>query len=173
MISKTLLAGCFIWAVFLFTLLILRPKSKLHSPLLNPAGSTPRWIIPVVLLLTILLCIIPMGLSPYYNGERPDFTNQYELMAESILNGHLYIDYPDIDPKLLALDNPYDFEARKAAEVSYHWDHAFYNGRYYMYFGIVPSLSLSYRYKPNHLSCDTNICLFVYMWYIYNILYTC
>ena len=41
MISKTLLAGCFIWAVFLFTLLILRPKSKLHSPLLNPAGSTP------------------------------------------------------------------------------------------------------------------------------------
>ncbi len=148
MISKTLLAGCFIWAVFLFTLLILRPKSKLHSPLLNPAGSTPpRWIISVVLLLTILLSIIPMGLSPSYNGERPDFTNQYELMAESILNGHLYIDYPDIDPKLLALDNPYDFEARKAAEVSYHWDHAFYNGRYYMYFGIVPVFLLFLPYR--------------------------
>ena len=68
-------------------------------------------------------------------------------MAESILNGHLYIDYPDIDPKLLALDNPYDFEARKAAEVSYHWDHAFYNGRYYMYFGIVPVFLLFLPYR--------------------------
>ena len=32
--------------------------------------------------------------------------------------------------------------ARKEAGVSVHWDHAYYNGHYYMYFGVVPVLLL-------------------------------
>lgn len=139
MISKTLLAGYLIWGVFLAVLFCMRPGSRLHEITPETLNNTVRrWLIMAVLAPVILLCILPMGLSPSYNGEIPDFTNQYELMAESILNGHLYIEYDDIDPKLLAMDNPYDFEARKAEGVSYHWDHAFYNEHYYMYFGVVP-----------------------------------
>ena len=49
----------------------------------------------------------------------------------------------EADPpaELLALENPYDAGARDAAQINdIHWDHAFYNGRYYVYFGIVPCL---------------------------------
>lgn len=149
MISKTLLAGYFVWGILLLLLFCLRPKSRLHTITLESANSifSLRWICLAVSAATILVCILPMGLSPSYNGETPDYTNQYELMAESLLDGHLYLDYDDIDPKLLAMENPYDFEARKANEVSYHWDHAFYKGHYYMYFGVVPVFLVFLPYR--------------------------
>ena len=39
---------------------------------------------------------------------------------------------------MLEMDNPYDPELRTQEGVEYHPDHAFYNGKYYMYFGVVP-----------------------------------
>ena len=77
-----------------------------------------------------------MALNSVWNGEKPGHRNQYEILAESILDGQINLDYNDMDPKLLELDNPYDPSLREG--VSYHWDHAFYNGKYYMYFGVVP-----------------------------------
>ena len=38
------------------------------------------------------------------------------------------------------LENPYDTAARQAAAPDALWDVAYYNGRYYVYFGIVPCL---------------------------------
>jgi hypothetical protein len=88
-------------------------------------------------LLTTLVCILPMDLFPIWNGEIPGHRNQYELMAEAILDGRIDFAYGDEDT-LAGLKNPYDPEERKEAGVFYHWDHAYYNGKYYMYFGIVP-----------------------------------
>ena len=73
--------------------------------------------------------------------------NQYELTADAFLNGQLYLDYGDMDPRLLAMSNPYDTKARRELGVRYHWDHAFYNGHYYMYFGVVPVFLLFIPYK--------------------------
>ncbi len=73
--------------------------------------------------------------------------NQYELMADALLAGRLDIDYGDMDPRLLSMDNPYDTKARRELGVRYHWDHAFYNGKYYMYFGVVPVFLLFIPYK--------------------------
>ena len=45
---------------------------------------------------------------------------------------------------LKSLSNPYDYRLRsmtlEPAGVSYLWDAAYYIGRYYVYFGIVPEL---------------------------------
>ena len=65
---------------------------------------------------------------------------QYEELSEAMANGHLYVDNNDIDPKLLAMENPYDRNERERLDVSYLWDHAFYNGHYYVYFGVVPEI---------------------------------
>lgn len=145
--SKTLLAGYVIWGGFLLILFGLRPKSFLHGITPENTSRAAKGLTAAVFIFTVLLCVLPMGLSPSYNGENPDYMNQYELLAESLSNGHVYIDYDDVDPKLLALDNPYDPEARKAAGVSFHWDHAFYKGRYYMYFGVVPVFLLFLPYR--------------------------
>ena len=64
---------------------------------------------------------------------------QYGSLAHSLLNGRLDL-MQDPPEELLALDNPYDSTAREAAQVNSLWDHAYYNGRYYVYFGIVPCL---------------------------------
>lgn len=77
----------------------------------------------------------------------PGHRDQYERMAQSILNGHLYLEYEDVDPRLSEMENPYDPQARKELGIYYHWDHAFYNGKYYMYFGIVPVFLLFLPYQ--------------------------
>jgi len=90
-----------------------------------------------VAVLTILTCVLPMDDLPLWNGEIPGHRNQYELMAEAILDGRIDFAYGD-EAELETLKNPYDPDERKESGVKYHWDHAYYDGHYYMYFGIVP-----------------------------------
>lgn len=91
----------------------------------------------IVALITIIICVKPMADLPLWNGEIPGHRNQYELMAEAILDGRIDFAYGD-ESGLETLQNPYDPDERKEAGVKYHWDHAYYDGHYYMYFGIVP-----------------------------------
>ena len=109
-----------------------------RSKKLTDCGRREKITIGVVLVILILLCTLPMGLAPGWNGEDPGATNQYELVAEAILNGHINIDNGDVDPLLLQMDNPYDPQARVDLGVDYRWDTAYYHGHYYMYFGVVP-----------------------------------
>lgn len=91
----------------------------------------------VAALITIIICVLPMDDLPLWNGEIPGHRNQYELMAEAILDGRIDFVYGD-EAELETLKNPYDPNERKESGVKYHWDHAYYDGHYYMYFGIVP-----------------------------------
>src|SRR5699024_1927674 len=64
----------------------------------------------------------------------------YGALAHSLLNGRLDLE-EDPPPELAAMENPYDATARDALNIQGgRWDHAYYNGRYYVYFGIVPCL---------------------------------
>lgn len=94
-----------------------------------------------VAMLLVISCVMPMGLSPIHNGDQENFRNQYEMITESFLNGQLHFQYK-ADERLLAMENPYDTMERINQNISFHWDHALYNGRYYMYFGVVPVLLL-------------------------------
>ena len=79
------------------------------------------------LLITAIIYLVigcwAMTLSPVWNGEIPHQRNQYEEMAQSLMEGHLWIDHP-VDPKLEQLEDPYDPAARKAAGAKGQWDHA-------------------------------------------------
>jgi len=48
---------------------------------------------------------------------------------------------------LSELENPYDTQARDSAG-SYSWDHVYYNGHYYSYYGIAPVILL---FMPYHM----------------------
>ena len=70
--------------------------------------------------------------------------NQYALLADALIEGKFVLDLP-VSPDLAALPNPYDFKARAAfgsEENPIFWDHAFYKGQYYSYFGVVPAVFL-------------------------------
>ena len=61
--------------------------------------------------------------------------NIYYQQFAAYLKGQLHLDVP-VDEGLLSLSNPYDPSKRAGLEVL--WDHAFYNGKYYSYYGHAP-----------------------------------
>jgi hypothetical protein len=72
---------------------------------------------------------------------------QYQQLAESFLNGHLYLE-TEVPDFLLEMENPYDYALRTAQKQYYYWDAALYGEHYYVYFGVVPVLLL---YLPYHV----------------------
>ena len=103
---------------------------------------------------------------------------QYNYLAESLAKGHVWL---DIEPPsaLEKMDNPYDpvlrYRELKGADESCIVDLAYYNGRYYSYFGIVPEILLFlpfYLITGNHLYCGAAILLvgvlfaFAALWFV-------
>lgn len=141
--------GGYIW-LYVGFLLVFVFAFRPHSPFHTATVDKLTWLRGILAVLTatatVVACVGPMGRLSVWNGENPEHRNQYELMAEALLDGRIHLEYGD-EEALAQLDNPYDPEERKAAGVSYQWDHAFYNGRYYMYFGIVPVLLVFLPYR--------------------------
>lgn len=121
------------WTLIIYSV---RHGTIICNKTIDAINHKDRFIIAFTMIFTILLWILPMSFCPIWNGEIPSHRNQYEVLAESILDGRINLDYGDMDPRLLELENPYDPNLREG--IPCHWDHAFYNGSYYMYFGVVP-----------------------------------
>ncbi len=65
-------------------------------------------------------------------------------LFDAFKKGQLNLDYP-VDAKLIALgEDVYDPAARTAAGASFLFDHAFYGGKYYCYFGAAPVILVSF-----------------------------
>ncbi|MBR3036698.1 MAG: hypothetical protein IKI54_05350 [Lachnospiraceae bacterium] len=143
-----ILLGLLIWVIVIGLLVAAGPWKKLHRILLSDLTPLRLGIIAGTATIVILFLILPMGLDPVWNGENHGHRNQYEVMADSLLEGHLDLRYDDDSIEDLdKLENPYDPKARSEAKIYYHWDHAFYNHKYYMYFGIVPVILLFLPFK--------------------------
>lgn len=114
--------------------------------------------------ITIILVTILVNLNPIFkknNSYRYLYPlvsiNEYQELTESLLKGKFYL---DIEPseELKNLKNPYNPYERSKNKVDYLWDVAYYNGHYYVYFGIVPvivSYLPYYLITGNHI--DNNI----------------
>lgn len=72
---------------------------------------------------------------------------QYQELAEVISEGHFYLN-AEPSEGLLNAENPYDTIYLQANGIPYLADYAYFEGKYYVYFGIVPELLL---YLPNYL----------------------
>ncbi|KFI97349.1 hypothetical protein [Bifidobacterium stellenboschense] len=78
-------------------------------------------------------------------------TDQYQRLADAILHGRTWLDYP-VNDALAAMDNPYDTRARTqealdSPDTPVYFDVAFHDGRYYSYFGVLPALLLFAPFK--------------------------
>ncbi len=128
----------FLLLVFVFcAIYALRPASILWR---MEAASKAPWKKYVLAALCVIY-IMPAWVLIKDNIYLTNFVefNPYQDLAEALLEGHLYID-EEPDPALISLSNPYDDSLREAEGVYAKWDYAYYNGRYYVYFGIIPCL---------------------------------
>lgn len=77
-------------------------------------------------------------------GYTYDF-DQYGHIADSLLQGNLYLDLP-VSPALAHTADPYDIAQRNQLLAQgtspIYWDYAFYQGHWYSYFGVIPALLL-------------------------------
>lgn len=108
------------------------------SPLSSARYDSRRFLI--ALGVTSVVAMVALTLLPcdFSVNEKPH-PNQYFQLAKAFCSGHLYVDVP-VSGNLASLANPYDTSLREASNVDAAWDYAYWNGRYYVYFGALPAL---------------------------------
>ena len=135
---------------------IFRPSSPIYNKeLLKHPQTTYNFKVTLVAIQCVLIVFIgtmnPIFLGISQTDKGFSFTplpmehhNQYDELAQAVLEGKTYIDNNDVPRSLINMPNPYDTTARwLMAEESgdtYRWDVAYFDGHYYVYFGIVPLL---------------------------------
>ena len=145
-------------AVFMFLAFLyhMREKSFVWTDsLLDDKGKMKRVYIALSLAVLLALAVftpVMLSKSSVFIQSENAF-HPYTDLARALAKGQLYL---DIEPsaELLALEDPYDPVAREEAEAPFQLDYAFYEGKYYIYFGVIPCLLL---YLPWYLITGSDI----------------
>ena len=166
--SRFAIAFLILYLVFLF-----RPRSRIYrigmveEPVFTKRAIIAAVVVEVYLVSAFLLFgsnLVGIASKTYNYGAwdqssivnvydaAGDNAQQYAMLARAISEGHLYLD--EQPPEWLTqMDDPYDKGARdeleKATGESYLFDTAYYDGHYYVYFGVVPELLF---YLPFYLA---------------------
>ena len=154
----------FVTFAVLLLVYVFRPKSSIYRCLVREHPRFSRAVIVLataceVLVLSAYLFLgsnqVGIATSSYNSGSWDghsivntykvggDNAQQYAELAKAMTHGQLYL---DTEPPewLVDMDNPYDKGARdelqKQTGESYLFDVAFYDGHYYVYFGVLPVL---------------------------------
>jgi len=102
-----------------------------------------RWVIGLIV---FGICLSYLVISIARGPRAPVFgytTELYALQAQSFLQGKTTLPI-EPRPELLSLPDPYDAEANKSYRLH---DASLYKGKYYMYFGAVPAVTLFVPYR--------------------------
>ncbi len=137
----------FSWYRVLFLLILFaflygfRPSSRIwRVPFLElKAGRKAAFI--GFLVGNFLFLQVISGLNPFFQQESVVHQQQYQSLARAFANGQLSL-LEEPGEALKGMENPYDLGHRHRvlgeAGEDYRWDHAYYEGKYYVYFGVVP-----------------------------------
>ncbi|MBO4579860.1 MAG: hypothetical protein J5715_06885 [Clostridiales bacterium] len=140
---------------------------KLYDIRYDRSNSYHRIIIELIVFAAVAATFTVQGpdknIVDYPLTQPVDYYDIYVQTFDAFEKGQLNIDF-DPPAGLAELDNPYDFSERNAAglEDQFLWDRAYFNGKYYSYFGVVP---IFINYYPIYWmtgsvpTCDTVIAI--------------
>lgn len=142
--------------IYLFFVFLLcycfRPNSRVYR--INYLEINKGLRITIILFFLAVQILIFQKLTvvnPHFVNQIGESLNEYQNLAMSFKAGSVSI-LEEPCETLLAMENPYDTSERFAQLEknggSILWDHAFYNGKYYVYFGVVPVILF---YFPHYL----------------------
>lgn len=116
---------------------------------------------PFLVFLAVMLCVLlgivtlmQSGISGEpllepYPLENQYTRDQYQQLFSAFHEGKLDITVETDPNELAALECPYDITERDTAEISGdYWDRAYFNGKFYSYFGIAPVFTV---YMPVYI----------------------
>ena len=136
----------------------------LHRIKYDRDNSWHRIVIELVIFACVAVTFTVQGsdknIIEYPLTKPVDYYDIYVQTFDAFQKGQFHIDY-DPPAELAELNNPYDYSERQRAGIDdFLWDHAYYNGRYYSYFGAAPLFT---NYYPLYWvtgripTCDTVI----------------
>lgn len=144
--------------VSLYVLFLIRPKSELYNyKLLNNKYS--KYIVLGYVLVQSIFFISIVNMNPMFTDKSLYLENQhqYELLAQSLANKQVNINFEESEI-LKNMENPYDFVLRvdllRENNEPEHLDFAYFNHKFYVYFGIIPCLIF---YLPYYLITGNNM----------------
>ena len=135
----------------LYAFYLLRAKSHIYT--LKPNRVQERAILFIFVLINILLLWWLVRVNPTFVGTPWSHHRQYHRLAEALAQGQFHLN-DEPSSALMSMENPYDYNARKKAGVAFLWDHAYFDGKYYVYFGVVPCVLF---YLPYYLITGTHL----------------
>lgn len=156
--------------VFLTLLVIICVYKNADMPYLSQAWYRYILIAAVICIQIIFFCKTA-ALNPDFTDPTWSWHTQYQDLAKSLLKGQLYV-YDDAPECLKEMENPYDRYLRdsvvKANGTTYRWDTAFYNGKYYVYFGVIPAIIyyipyyvITHNDLPNYMAVIYSAIIFI------------
>lgn len=160
--------------LFLFGVLTLlyslRPGSPVYHITFQAGSRLQIGAVAILVTANILLSSFVCVTNPAYTAPLWEHHKQYANLADAFLDGRLYLDHAS--QSLTDMENPYDFVSRsqtlEVSEQTKWWDHAYYEGKYYVYFGAFPVLVYYMPYKfltgkdfPTYVGVLLNINLFI------------
>ncbi len=83
-------------------------------------------------------------LNAHY-GSSTGKTDIFVALFDAFRKGRIDLDL-EVDPRLLSIADPWNPSSRNAANATYYWDHAFYGGKYYCYYGPAPVILISFPF---------------------------
>ncbi len=143
----------------------MRPQGMLwKKTILDPEGKTDRRVLGagvlVIVEFTMLVFLLLLQNTVYIVGEG-GFT-PYKDLAHALAAGQTWIQEQPGE-ELLALSDPYDPVERLMEGVPYKLDYALYEGRYYVYFGVVPCLLF---YLPLYLVAGVDVPSWIVLFFL-------
>ncbi len=139
-------------AVFgmLCAILCLRPGSGIYR--WSWRRLQKRGAIAVLILINSMVFLMLVRSNPAFLQPVWPYHQQYHQLAVSLTQGKVSIDVgsEEMVAELKTLQNPYDYHLRQqmSTNSSQVWDTCYYQGNFYVYFGIVPVLLF---YLPYYL----------------------
>ena len=83
--------------------------------------------------------LVPLPQTP----EQYEMNDEYIQMLAAYTSGQLSIPY-QADPRLAQATNVYDNSELFAKNIPFLWDHSYHEGKYYVYFGVAPLITIYY-----------------------------
>jgi len=136
------------------------------KPLIERLRKPGRYVLSCLIFLFYLWTATSSNRPFHLRDTSNEFYNQ---LTDSLMQGHVYLPAKP-SPQLLALPDPYDPAANERFRLH---DASLYQGRYYMYFGAAPALTLYLPWRVltgKRLSDDMAVTLFSMGGYVFSCL---
>lgn len=78
-----------------------------------------------------------------YSSTNVRTDDPYSMVFDAFQKKQVHLDY-EADTKLEEIENVYDYSQRQQSDAFALWDFAYYEGKYYVYFGVAPVLTCYY-----------------------------